>query len=106
MEEISPTDSQKLLVGMRNVVSSQHGVGPGGEGFVVSFLCKLFNHQHHQIKAGRGGVTWIQSRSAGVKYRLSGGETEDDLQTEPGERHKTKVIDTLYILNRSVQILK
>ena len=78
LEEISPTDSQKLLVGMRNVVSSQHGVGPGGEGFVVSFLCKLFNHQHHQIKAGRGGVTWIQSRSAGVKYRLSGGEARGE----------------------------
>ena len=66
---------------MKNVVSSQHGVGTSGEGFVVSFLCKLFNHQHRHIKT----APWIQYRSAGVKYRLSGGEgggeMEDDLQT-------------------------
>ena len=54
---------------MKNVVSSQHWVGTGGEGFVVSFLWKLFNHQQSHIKA----APWIEYRPAGVKYRLSEG---------------------------------
>ena len=79
------------MVEMRNVVSSQHGVGTGGEGFVVSFLCKLFNHQPLQIKA----APWIQFRSAGVKYRLSGGEREREREREGGRergRGKWKMI--------------
>ena len=63
-----------MLVGMRNVVSSLAGAGAGGEGFVVSFLCKLFNHQHLQIKA----APWLQYRSAGVKYRLTGGQARGE----------------------------
>ena len=79
------------MVEMRNVVSSQHGVGTGGEGFVVSFLCKLFNHQDDQIKA----APWIQYRSAGVKYRLSGGQARGQkwkmICKLNQARHNTKV---------------
>ena len=76
------------MVEMRNVVSSQHGVGTGGEGFVVSFLCKLFNHQPLQIKT----APWIQFRSAGVKYRLSGGEREGGERGRERGRGKWKMI--------------
>ena len=66
LTEIRAAEPEKVLVGMRNVVSSPTGAETSGEGFVVSFLCKLFNHQHLHIKAAplpRGYNTGRQESS-------------------------------------------